>query len=242
MEREKLAGYVEPKVTLISWTNKPLETIQAMAQNMFGNIITDLDSVKEEDCIRTIEELKKTSLGGPLEAVDFVFQVEMVPRAFTHQAVRTRVGAMYSQESLRFLNKTGPQFKYDVGPSVKTDEQMKLYEQFMAESQDTYNKLIESGVSMEDARGVLPINILTNIGIKWNLMTLIKVANVRMCTQSQAHWYSVIRQMKSEIDKKVHPILGSLLQPYCAQKKKCGYKSAFDRPCEIYKQYEESSK
>jgi thymidylate synthase (FAD) len=242
LDNGKLDGYVEPKVTLISWTRDPLKTIHAMTQNMFGNFITDLDTINEEDCLKTIEELSKTSLGGPLEAVDFVFQVEMVPRAFTHQAVRTRVGAMYSQESLRFLNKTGPQFKYDVGPSIKTDEQKEAYEAFMKECQELYNKLIAMGVAPEDARGVLPINVLTNIGIKWTLPTLIKVANVRMCTQSQAHWYSVIRQMKSEVAKKVHPALANMLQPFCAQNKKCGYKSAYDRPCEIYKQYESENK
>jgi len=36
------------KVTLVSWTNKPLQVIHAMTQNMMGNIITDLDSIKEE--------------------------------------------------------------------------------------------------------------------------------------------------------------------------------------------------
>jgi hypothetical protein len=44
--------------------------------------------------------------------------------------------------------------------------------------------------------------------------------------------------MKAEIFKKVQPSLADMLKPFCAQKKVCGYKSEYDRPCEIYKQYQ----
>ena len=46
MREYKFRG--KAKVTLVSWTNKPLQVIHAMTQNMMGNIITDLDSIKEE--------------------------------------------------------------------------------------------------------------------------------------------------------------------------------------------------
>ena len=219
------------KVTLVSWTNKPLQVIHAMTQNMMGNIITDLDSIKEEDAIQTIRELQKTSLGGPLEYVDFTFQVEGVPRALTHQMVRTRVGAVYSQESLRFCAKTGEQFKYDIGKSVKTEEQLKVYHEAMKNAQQAYENLLEAGVETQDARGVLPINILTNIGVKYNLKTLMGIAEVRLCTQSQPHWTDIITQMKEEITEKVHPIFGELLVMYCDRHNKCGYESIYDRRC-----------
>ena len=74
------------KVTLVSWTNKPLQVIHAMTQNMMGNIITDLDSIKEEDAIQTIRELQKTSLGGPRKMVTFPVEGFTEP---THQMVNT---------------------------------------------------------------------------------------------------------------------------------------------------------
>ena len=219
------------KVTLVGWTNKPLQVIHAMTQNMMGNIITDLDSIKEEDAIQTIRELQKTSLGGPLEYVDFTFQVEGVPRALTHQMVRTRVGAVYSQESLRFCAKTGEQFKYDVGPSIKTEEQREVYHKAMEGIQQAYEDLLEAGVATQDARGALPINILTNIGVKYNLKTLIGIAEVRLCTQSQPHWVDILGQMKKEITEKVHPVFGELLVMYCDRHQRCGYESIYDRKC-----------
>lgn len=218
-------------VTLISWTNKPLQVIHAMTQNMQGNIITDLDSIKEEDAIETVKQLQKTSLGGPLEYVDFTFQVEGVPRALTHQMVRTRVGAVYSQESLRFCAKTGEQFKYDIGPSIRTKKQKETYQEVMENIQRAYEDLLATGVETQDARGVLPINILTNIGIKYNLKTLMGIAEVRLCKQSQPHWVDVIMQMKREIANKVHPALADLLMMYCDRHGKCGFESVYDRDC-----------
>lgn len=223
-------GLLEPKVTLISWTDKPMETIHAMVQNMFGERITDLDEVDLYEAIDTIQEIKKTSIQGPLEFVDLTFQVENVPRAFTHQMVRTRVGAVYSQESLRFANKADG-FDYQVGPSIDTEDSLAMYRGAMEDIQEAYNTLIELGVDTQDARGVLPINILTNIGVKYNLKTLMGVAEVRLCYQSQPHWISVIQQMKEEIAKKIHPELASLLATYCEKHGKCGFESMYDRGC-----------
>lgn len=221
----------KPKVTLVSWTNKPLQVIHAMTQNMMGNIITDLDTISEEEALETIKQLGKTSLGGPMEYVDFTFQIQGVPRAFTHQMVRTRVGAVYSQESMRFCVKSGDQFDYDIGPSVQTDEQKCIHMNAMAEAQRYYEALLEAGVDTQDARGVLPINTKTNIGVKYNLKTLISIAEVRLCIQSQQHWIEIINQMKQEISTKVHPVFGDLLMMYCDRHNKCGYESMYDRKC-----------
>ncbi|MDI6840455.1 MAG: FAD-dependent thymidylate synthase [bacterium] len=220
-----------PKVTLVSWTNKPLQVIHAMTQNMMGNVITDLDTIDEQEAIETIRELQKTSLGGPIEYVDFTFQVQGVPRALTHQMVRTRVGAVYSQESLRFVAKAGEQFKYNVGPSIDNEEKLGIYNEAMLNIQHAYEKLLDIGVATQDARGVLPINILTNIGVKYNLKTLMGIAEVRLCTQSQPHWVSIIQQMKQEIADKVHPVLAEMLVMYCDRHKRCGYESIYDRKC-----------
>lgn len=220
------------KVTLVSWTHDPLRVIHAMTQNMAGNIITDLSEIEETDALATIEQLKKTTLSGPFEFVTFVFQVEQIPRALTHQLVRTRIGS-YSQESLRFVAKTGDRFHYDLPVSVYEDSVLKAeYEYVMKTISCGYNRLIEMGAATEDARGVLPINVLTNIGVKWDLKTLIGVAEVRLCHQSQLHWKSVIEQMKAEIAKKVHPAIADLLRPYCLNHEgRCGFQSIYDRKC-----------
>ena len=222
------------KVTLISWPSNPLKSIHCAVENMNGNMIHDMDSITKEEALKTIEEIKKTSLNGSLEfGGDYVFQIEGVPRAFTHQAVRNRVGASYSQESMRFATKKGEQFDYSIGSSIESEAQKSVYKKAMQSAQSHYEDLLYMGVENQDARGALPINTNTKIGIRFNLMTLIKIAEVRLCYQSQGHWVEVVEKMKKEIEEKVSPEIASLLVKICDRTGKCEYKSLFDRYCPI---------
>jgi thymidylate synthase ThyX len=68
--------------------------------------------------------------------------------------------------------------------------------------------------------------------VKWDLKTLIGIAEVRLCYQSQAHWRSVIEQIKQEIAEKVDPAIADLLNPYCENHDgRCGFLSIYDRKC-----------
>ena len=225
------------KVTLISWPNNPLKSIHCAVENMNGNMIHDMNSITKDEALVTLKELKKTKLNGALEfGGDYIFQIEGVPRAFTHQIVRNRVGASYSQESMRFATKTGENFSYSTGNSVNNEEQKRAFEGAMKDAQSNYGNLLNMGVENQDARGVLPINTNTKIGVRFNLMTLVKIAEVRLCHQSQGHWREVVEEMKREISEKVNPEIASLLVKICDRTGKCEFKSLFDRECLIEKQ------
>ena len=225
------------KVTLISWPTEPLKAIHAATQNMFGNMIHDMDSITVEEARETLKQLNKTSLKGSLEfGGDYVFQIEGVPRAFTHQAVRKRVGATYAQESMRFVTKEGGQFDYDTGPSIEGDPlKEKLYDAIMRKIHESYEYLLGMGVETQDARGILPINTNTKIGVRFNLMTLISITEVRLCYQSQGHWMKIVKKMKQEITEKVDPIIAGLLVKACDKTGKCEFKSLYDRKCPVEK-------
>jgi thymidylate synthase ThyX len=96
---------------------------------------------------------------------------------------------------------------------------------------DTYKDLVDSGVSMEDARGVLPIATLTKVGVKYNFKTLVHTGHVRLCYQSQGHWMKIFKMIKKEINDKISPALASFLQPICEVSGRCEYKGIFDRVC-----------
>lgn len=226
---------MEPKVTLIDWYHHPIKTMHAMAQNMRGNMIHDLSSVTLEEAIETVKEFDPgvTRLSGVLEFCKFVFQVDNVPRAFTHQHVRHRT-CSFSQESLRFTVKAGGDFKYDTGPTIERNPILMVsYEEAMDLIRQAYSKLITGGADTQDARGVLPINTMTKIGYQVDLRQLITMAEVRDCYQSQPHWKSFIRQTKQEIKDKVEggEYLASLLIPACERSGRCEFKSTWDRKC-----------
>ena len=126
------------------------------------------------------------------EFVDFTFNVTGVTRAFTHQLVRNRHGS-YAQQTMRILEMEG--FKYVTGPTIRNEYQKSLYDAAMESIQYAYDNLIESGVSIEDARGILPTNICTNITVKFNLRTLSDMMASRASCRTQGEYRDVLNDM-----------------------------------------------
>jgi flavin-dependent thymidylate synthase len=144
---------------------------------------------------KLIEELHAISmtLRSSWEFVDFTFEVKDVTRAFTHQLVRTRT-ASYAQQAMRVVDMQG--FKTLVPETVKErrlDDQWDLH---MAHTDDLYTTMIQLGVPSEDARGILPTNILTNILVKFNLRTFADLVGKRENLRAQGEYADVVREMK----------------------------------------------
>lgn len=151
------------------------------------------------------------------EFVDYTFLITDVTRAFTHQFVRTRTGS-YAQQTMRVLNVSG--WDYATGPGLRCFEQNYLsqdlscvsrvenprdwYDREMNMIQMTYQEMIKAGVPVEDARGILPTNILTNIAAKFSLRTLCDLVRKRSSSRTQGEYRDVLDGMKSEVVR-VHP-------------------------------------
>lgn len=135
------------------------------------------------------------------EFVNYTFLINDVTRAFTHQFVRTRTGS-YAQQTMRVLNKKG--WTYGTGPSLKNGSTADAYHECMTSISDAYDWLIENGAKIEDARGVLPTNIHTNIVAKFDLRTLADTARKRASSRTQGEYRDVMGAMLAEV-KRVHP-------------------------------------
>jgi thymidylate synthase ThyX len=96
----------------------------------------------------------------------------------------------------------------------------------------TYNEMIESGVPVEDARGILPLNVLSKIGMCVSYKTLVAMSRVRMCYQSQAgEWGEVFSAIVSALND-IDPLLTIPLGAFCDHGQKCPFGSRLDRKCE----------
>jgi thymidylate synthase (FAD) len=71
-----------------------------------------------------------------------------------------------------------------------------------------YNELRETGIPTQDARSVLPANVLTNVICKMNLRTLARLVGERAKQDDEHH--SVIRAM-TEAALQVHPWAATFL-------------------------------
>lgn len=207
-----------PEVFFLQGTPDPLGSIAAFSAMYTGKVIRNKADVTDEDRRYHLEEMKKTKLKAPLEAVNLHFMVEGVTRSFTHQMVRQRT-AVYAQESLRFAVKEDaaeavavPPFlagtmslaqwcdvndvEEDIHPELsdlyhREDEPQKmrlLWDYQNRDVSETYNHLVNMGLPAEDARGLLPHNITTRLNYATNLRNLQDHAGNRLCTQAQFEW------------------------------------------------------
>lgn len=183
---------VRPAVTLLYMTPDPLGAIAAASEMYRGNPVRSYNDITEEQRTFFWEDIKKTRLNSPYEFVDLHFLFEGVTRAFTHQLVRQRVGAVYVQESQRFAVKSNGAHEVQLPPSLlglKDDDPRRVaWESAVQRTADSYMALVNAGIPAEDARGLLPTNITTRIHYKTNLRALVEHAGNRLCTQAQFEW------------------------------------------------------
>jgi flavin-dependent thymidylate synthase len=115
-----------------------------------------------------------------------------------------------------------------------------------------YNELVATGMPAEDARGLLPTNLLTRINYNTSLRGLKDHAGVRLCTQAQYEWRQVWAQIIPAIreygntasyDDGVYgqlkssrwqfEALADVFKPICYYKGRCQFMSNVDRHCTI---------
>lgn len=214
---EPLKANEGPKVYLLWMTPDPLGAIAAMAKMYKGEVVRDLSDVTDGERTEYFEQIKKTKLKAPFEAVKFHFMIEGVTRSFTHQMVRQRT-AVYAQESLRFAVKEDMADGVALPPSLagtksieemdidfdrsgwfdRLDEKHKMrYRWEVANRQlgSTYMELVNAGMPAEDARGLLPHSITTRLNYVTDLRALLDHAGNRLCVQAQFEWRAVFARI-----------------------------------------------
>ena len=159
---------------------------------MEPDLMNKIYEMSSQEIVDEIEYIANT-IPSSWEFVNYTFLIEGVSRAFTHQLVRNRMGS-YAQQTMRILDVSG--FEYITGPSItNTAEATAVYDVCMKHIQAAYDELIRIGVKIEDARGLLPTNICTNIVAKFNLRTLSEMMMARSSSRTQWEYRKVIEAM-----------------------------------------------
>lgn len=259
-----------PQVYLLNMTPDPLGAIAAACKGYEGQFVHDLSEITDEERSRYFEQVQKTHLRAPFEFVHFHFLIEGVTRGFTHQMVRQRT-ATYVQESTRFAVKED--MPVGLPPSLAGTSPMPIWHSADRESgaqrqrvkwdralrgmQRAYDQLIADGLPAEDARGLLPTNLLTRIQYRTDLKSLIEHGGNRLCTQAQFEWRTVFSKIveairnnagwyykpgqlpdgfptrqSASLDWQLSKI-ADVFRPICYLTGKCEFKADFDRKCSI---------
>lgn len=217
------------KVTMLSCTPNALDLLlTTKATRLDGKAVSDMTDEEK----MTHWGYMRNTLKSSWEFVDYVFQIEGVTRAFTHQLVRNRTGS-YAQQAQRAVDasKLGV-----VTPEALILEDGEGLARFL-ESADmvkaAYSGMIDVGVARQDARAILPTNIETSIMAKFNLRTLSEMAKVRLCTRSQVEIQSVFREMRRLI-LEAHQWTEGLFEVGCVATGECMFINYGPEGCKHY--------
>lgn len=221
------------KVSLLRYTQDAEKLIAAAAKLCYSavgveDIEEKLDDKKTQDFIEMLMELGHES---PIEHVSFTFGVEGISRVLTHQLVRHRIGASYSQQSQRYVKLQ--QFEYIIPSSIEAvPEAKEKFIEAMEQDQKYYNeltellftkhyeRLIQEGhneekarknaekMAIEDARYVFPNACETKIVFTMNARALFNFFNKRCCNRAQ--WE--IRELAIEMLRQVKAVAPSLFK------------------------------
>ena len=200
------------KVTLLGCTDKAEETLIFTKQtrlNMSPSALAEIASWSRARQVNELEYMSKT-IPSSWEFIDYIFIIEGVSRAFTHQFVRTRHGT-YAQQSLRVVENADFDYVF-TDRNLASPEAVAIINEVNDAIKRGYKKLLAVGQATEDARGILPTNIATNIVAKFNLRTMSELAKSRTGGRTQGEYQKVMSAMADAVIA-VHPWAESFLFP-----------------------------
>jgi thymidylate synthase (FAD) len=213
-------------VSLITWTPDPDRLVAAAARLCYspGSAADLARDVTSEEAARLLVHLRRSGHLSPFEHASFVFAVDGISRACSHQLVRHRV-ASFSQQSQRYVRAEEPAF---VVPSTVKDvpEALSCFRQETTRAFEAYGKLVALGIPQEDARYVLPNACETHLVVTMNARELLHFFSLRLCRRAQWEIRGVARQMLCRAREKA-PCLFSMAGPSCVTAGSCGE----SRPC-----------
>ncbi len=170
------------------------------------------DKIDNMNSYQIEEELNyiANTIRSSWEFIDYTFEITGVTRAFTHQFVRTRT-ASFAQQTMRTL--VMDDFDVLCPDSILNDEDaLSDWSICINSIAYAYDRLISRGIKPEDARGLLPTNIKTNIIAKMNLRTLADLVGKRDNPRAQGEYTNVIKAM-AESAMFAHPWIKNFLYP-----------------------------
>jgi len=182
------------KISLITHTPNPLELLvftKSTRLDMTPDLLTKIAQMSPEAKAAGVNYMAKT-IRSSWEFVDIIFLVEGITRATAQQMTRTRT-ASFAMQSQRVADVSTMAVEC---PFKKGTEE---YTKFMHSARvagTTYSDLLAGGALKEDARGVLPINITTNLVAKYNLRNFVDLCLARESLRASSQYSDAVKEMK----------------------------------------------
>lgn len=201
-------------VELLAHTPDP-DGVCAIAANacVSKGICTATEMADGGEVGRSLKHALASNHDSVLEHAVFTFAVTGISRACSHQLVRHRIGASYSQQSQRYVSMDSA--SYVTPHTAEGDaEASKVFDETMDAIWDAYRRLEELGIPQEDARYILPEATQTNIVVTMNARELRHFLSLRLCNRAQWEIRELAGRML-ELCREQAPIIFADAGPPC---------------------------
>ncbi len=191
--------------------NEILKLIELAGRTCYKshNLITD-DSAKN-----FVEKIAKRGHESVIEHYNVTVRF-ICNRGFTHELVRHRLAA-YSQESTRYCNYTKDKFGSEI-TVIKPFElkegtkEFEIWKTAMENAEKSYMEMVNNGSKPENARGVLPIDIKTEIVITTNLREWKHIFSLRTSQAAHPSMRELMIPLLKEFKEKI-PVIFDSIEP-----------------------------
>lgn len=199
----------KPTVRLLWSTPEPRKIIALAARMTYSAMpVSQLaENLGEEEIVKSVNAILERRHYSVLRHVVFMFSIEGVSRAFSHQLVRHTAGFSYEMRSQHY--RTDKNFNL-VMPDLP-DEAKEIYVAEAECQQNAYDYMMELGVKKEDARFVLPNGCETNLVMTANLEAIVNLCKARSCRVNTAEilgFSLVVRRIVCQIIPEMKAYLG----------------------------------
>lgn len=207
------------KVTLLDYTGKGHSNPSIYAAKLLiyakstrltqgEDLKKQIEAMSPEDTVTQLDAIAM-SIRSSWEVIYYTWQVEGVTRAFTHQFVRSRHFS-FAQQAMRVSDMSD--FETLIPPTVLEAGMKRDWDDCMEVVKSAYQRMRRKGIPAQDARGVLPTNILTNIVASGNLRAFADMVGKRLNQRVQEEYQEVVVEMvRCVVD--VHPWVYQFLKP-----------------------------
>lgn len=140
------------------------------------------------------------TLPSSWEFVNATFAIREVSRACAQQITRTRWAPMeadifgsYAMQAQRVTDMSEAPVHI---PESLTGIQRERYAACLQQALDNYISALAHGIHQEDARGLLPMHMSSNLVVSFNLRSLAELCRKRSSMRVQGEYNEVVRQMR----------------------------------------------
>jgi len=154
---------------------------------------SDVQEMSRNEKMTALQEMAKT-IPSSWEFADVAFLIEGATRATAQQITRTRTGS-YSMQSQRIVDMSDAEVVNPFDHEGLKD----MFDEAAEASLAAYAMLIANGAEAQEARGILPLNVTSNLLAKYNLRAFIDLVRSRSSLRTQGEYAAIIRLMVDEV-------------------------------------------